>query len=191
MTAQTIRSRWPMTALSVAVCGLAAACAPYPAGLAGIAAGVAGIGCGVVGVIEGRRTVGRTSAAAVLGIVVAVSAVAAGITLVLAHPKSTDATSENVLRDELEVTIGPFGDIDAERERGRLPVTFANRLGETAEFSVAIGAFDAGGHQIDSETAHVVLAANCSEEQSLFRFGAVGPLSAASFRVIAARRATR
>lgn len=188
-------ARWPAAALVVGVCGLATTFAPYPAGLAGIAAGVVGIGGGVVGINHSRRSAARMLPAAASAIVVSVVAVATGVTMVFVDPPAAnpvaDESSAEVLRDELDVAVGTFTDADPDAKHGRLPVTFTNKLGETTEFAVALAAFGGEGHQIDSQTVQVVLAAESSEDQDLFTLSTPELLKAASFRVIAAHKVIR
>ncbi len=179
------------------VCSLASAFVPYPGGLAGIAGGVAGMVAGVVGIIGARRAAARTMPA-MSGIMVSALAIAAGIAMVFIYSGypggadgAADKTSAEVLADQLDVSVGTFGDKNPDAKWGRLPVTFTNRLGETAEYAVAIAAFGTDGHQIDSETATVVLAAHSSEDQDMFRFGSPELLEKASFKIIAARKVSR
>ena len=107
------------------------------------------------------------------------------------NPTDAAASSADMLRDELGVAIGHLGRSDSSAKRARLPVTFTNKTGVTAEFTVAVAAFGHGGHQIDSDTVHVVLAARCSEEQDMFTVSPLALLTDASFRVIAARKFSR
>jgi hypothetical protein len=191
---------WPLAAPVVGVCSVASVFVPYPGGLAGIAGGVAGIAAGVVGITGARRAAAPTSptSPAVAGIVVSALAIAAGIAMVFVYvgpagavDGPADEASAEVLDNDLDVVIGAFDDLNPDARSGRLPVTLTNKLDETAEYTVAIAAFGGDGHQIDSETTSVVLAADCSEDHDMFRFGAPERLKSASFRIIAARKVIR
>lgn len=190
---------WSMVAPVVGLLSLLAVFVRFPGGLAGIAGGVAGIGTGVVGVIAARRAAARTVPAS-SGVTLSALAIGVGVALVLIHPTpaggvagggSADDTTDAVLRHELEVTVGEFGGVKPKSKRGRLPVTFRNKTGRTAEFEVAVAAFDAGGTQVDSAVAHVLLAGRSTEDQEMFRFGPAARLATASFRILSAHRIPR
>ncbi len=99
---------------------------------------------------------------------------------------SSGANTEQILKNELEVTFGDFTRTDTKyRKDGKLPVTFRNKSGEKATFYVQVEALDADGNRVAEDTASVTsLSPGQSTTEDLFTYSEdVEKIEGATFRV--------
>ncbi|WP_131812740.1 DUF4190 domain-containing protein [Mycolicibacterium peregrinum] len=172
----TAGSRWPLIALVVGICALAVALFPAGIGFVAIPVGIFGIVAGVLGLQAAQRD-GRGAGSAITGIVVSVLAMAlaavmffvvyrapapepapsapATVTSKKLGPSTAIAENnydvESILRDEVEVSFGPYSDdgdgaLGAQHPIAEMTITSKRDITRTCHFTVR--AVDSAGAEI-------------------------------------------
>lgn len=174
----TAGSRWPLIALVVGICALAVAFVPAGIGFVAIPVGVFGVVAGVLGLQAVQRE-GRGAGSAITGIAVSVLAMALAAVMFfvfyrapVAAPEPapsapSTATSkklgpstaiaennydiESILRDEVEVSFGPYSDdgdgaLGVQHPKAEMTITSKRDITRTCHFTVR--AVDSAGAEI-------------------------------------------
>lgn len=170
--ATRVAAGWAITSATLAVIAVAAAVAPFyssaPTWVGYIAAaiGIGALALGILALIQAARAGARVSVIAIAG-VVATGLVGVLLAVsVLIDVNTPDGHRDSVaqgpvsgetkdtavvMRDQLEVSFGTFDyTVDGTTIRGRLPVTFRNKLDKPRQYDVSIAGFEGEHTQVFS-----------------------------------------
>ncbi|GFP49154.1 DUF4190 domain-containing protein [Mycobacterium kansasii] len=191
-----------MTAL---LCGVFGSCLGLvPAlGIAAFPFAVVGLACGVIAMIRASKGVRAGKAMAIAGTLLCVLALILATFWIVVIANSfkdrgdsrkaiTGQSTEDILRNDLDVQFGQFVTDDNPDRSGKMIVTLRNKSNKSASFSVDVEALDASGNRIAGDTAFVeVLAPGQATRKDMFVFVASDKHDAmkkATFRVVEASK---
>ncbi|ARG71260.1 hypothetical protein B1T52_06475 [Mycobacterium kansasii] len=162
-----------------------------------------GLACGVIAMIRASKGVRAGKAMAIAGTLLCVLALILATFWIVVIANSfkdrgdsrkaiTGQSTEDILRNDLDVQFGQFVTDDNPDRSGKMIVTLRNKSNKSASFSVDVEALDASGNRIAGDTAFVeVLAPGQATRKDMFVFVASDKHDAmkkATFRVVEASK---
>ncbi|VAZ99275.1 hypothetical protein LAUMK35_04269 [Mycobacterium pseudokansasii] len=154
-----------MTALLCGVFGSSLGLVPA-LGIAAFPFAVVGLACGVIAMVRASKGVRTGKAMAIAGTLLCVLALILatfGIVVIANSFKDrgdsrkaiTGRSTEDILRNDLDVQFGQFVTDDNPYQPGKMVVTLRNKGNKNASFSVDVEALNANGNRIAHDTAFV------------------------------------